>query len=122
MTSAEGSGRLPNDLADLDEESAPQVRRFLEAIARSKPPARAGKTPTGSASEPTRVVDRERQVMRFAWTCEELNVALRAMDADDTQTMEMLREHGVDLTLAEIQAQAAALAAAIDRVASSHAE
>jgi hypothetical protein len=114
MTSAEGSGRLPHDLADLDEDTAPQVRRFLESIAQSKAPAR-GAHPSLGAVEPARIVDRERQVMRFAWTCEELNVALGSMDPADPETLRLLIDHGVGLTLAEVQSKAAALAEAIER-------
>jgi hypothetical protein len=119
MTSAERGGRPPGDLdhsdlyglADVDEDSAPQVRRFLEAIAQSRGPARTA----GPAPKPatTRVVDRERLVMRFAWTCEELNVAFADMDPSDPETRRLLSDHGVGLTLDEVRAKAAALSAAI---------
>jgi hypothetical protein len=116
MTAAEGSGSLPNDLADLDDDEAPQVRRFLEAIARPREHAR-GPHPSSGAPMTTRLVDRERHVMRFAWTCEELNVALGSVDLADAETVQLLVDHGVHLTLAEILDKAAALAAGIDEAA-----
>lgn len=113
MTSAEGNA-WPHDLADADEDAAPQIRRFLEAIARSKAPARPATAPA-PASPVTPLVDRERQVMRFAWACEELNVAFGAIDVADHETMKLLVDHGVGLTLEEVQAKAAAFSDAIDR-------
>ena len=92
---------------DLDDEDlSPNVRRFLEIIADEDG---SGVT----AAERRLAVDRERRVTRFAWTCEELNVAFADL-RDDAETIGLLADHGVHATLAEIQAKAAALLATIE--------
>src|SRR4051812_34364750 len=93
----------PNsDHVDLDDDDlSPQIRRFLESIADRDGEGR-------SRADHRRELDRERRVTRFAWTCEELSVAFDDLREDD-ETRTMLVEHGVQATLAELQAKCAAL-------------
>lgn len=83
------------------------VQRFLRSIAER--PDDAVPTRRGFTS-PT---DLERQVMRFAWTAEELNVALDDLELSE-RTLGLLLEHAVPSTLIEIRLKAAKLIRAID--------
>jgi hypothetical protein len=110
MDSVDGSDLNPDldDAAELDEDDlSPRVRKFLESIAQRDDD---GRTP----ADRRRMVDRERRVTRFAWTCEELNVAFGDLRADE-ETIGLLVDHGVRSTLFEIHAQAAALLAKLDQ-------
>jgi hypothetical protein len=92
---------------DLDDDDlSPNVRRFLQII--------ADEDESGATRAERRLaVDRERRVTRFAWTCEELNVAFADLRSD-LETISLLADHGVTATLAEIHAKAGALLRAIE--------
>jgi hypothetical protein len=92
---------------DLDDDDlSPSIRQFLESIAE--------RDSTGvSAADRRREVERERRVTRFAWTCEELNVAFGDLRADD-RMLALLVDHGVRVTLLELQSKCAALLESID--------
>jgi hypothetical protein len=108
MTAADGNRPHIDEGVVLDEETTPKVRRFLEAIARLHQDAT--RHPIERAP-----VDAEAVVTRFAWSCEELNVAFAGIGASDPQILAHLLDHGVDATLLEIHTKTAALLAAIDR-------
>jgi hypothetical protein len=108
MTAADGNRPHTDEGPILDEETTPKVRRFLEAIARPNEHA------TREAVERT-PADAEAIVTRFAWSCEELNVAFGRTDANDPQVCTHLLDHGVDATLREIHTKTTAMLAAIDR-------
>jgi hypothetical protein len=91
-----GDGTNADLPVELDEEDlSPDVRRFLELIAQ-----RDGSAET--ASERRRQLERERRVTRFAWTCEELDVAFADLRADP-ETIALLVDHGVRSTLDSVR-------------------
>jgi hypothetical protein len=104
MDAAEGPD-IENDVDLDDEDLSPRIRQFLEAIVERD----AGGPSPGDRR---RMVDRERRVSRFSWTCEELNVAFSDIKIDE-ETVALLTEHGVPETLTEIQTKTAALLEAI---------
>jgi hypothetical protein len=112
MTTADGKRPQSDDGAVLDEETTHKVRRFLEVIAGVEDePAVHGVPRIG--------IDPETTVTRFAWACEELNVAFGGVHPADTTVLAHLVDHGVDATLREIYAKAEALLAAIDSASDS---
>jgi hypothetical protein len=105
MDPVDGSN-IEHDVELDDDDLSPRVRRFLESI--------VDRDEHGLApADRRRIVDRERRVSRFSWTCEELNVAFADLRTD-AETIVLLGDHGVRATLVEIQAQVAALLAAIE--------
>jgi hypothetical protein len=108
MTAADGNRPHIDEGVVLDEETTPKVRRFLEAIARPNEHA------TREAVERT-PAEAEAIVTRFAWSCEELNVAFGRIDANDARIRTHLLEHGVDATLREVHTRTMAMLEAIDR-------
>lgn len=105
---AEGHGRHADDDVGTEEESDTVVRQFLRSIAER--PADAVPTRRGF----TRPADRERQVMRFAWMAEELNIALADLDLSDPKTLTLLVEHAVPNTLLELRLKAAKVIRTVD--------
>jgi hypothetical protein len=105
MDSGDGSN-LEQDVELDDDDLSPRVRQFLESI--------VDRDERGLApADRRRMVDRERRVSRFSWTCEELNVAFSDL-GNDAETVALLGDHGVRATLLEIQAKTAALLSTID--------
>jgi hypothetical protein len=93
---APGDGPNADLPVDLDEDDlSPDIRRFLETIAQ-----RDGSAETGA--DRRRQLERERRVTRFAWTCEELDVAFADLRAD-AATLELLDDHGVRSTLESVR-------------------
>jgi hypothetical protein len=105
MASSDGSD-LGKPVELDDDDLSLGVRRFLEAIAE--------RDSTGATrADRRRELDRERRVSRFAWTCEELNVAFGDLRSDDL-TISLLLDHGVHNTLLEVQAKCTQLLASIE--------
>jgi hypothetical protein len=105
MDSVDGSN-IEHDVELDDDDLSPRVRQFLESI--------VDRDERGLApADRRRMVDRERRVSRFAWTCEELNVAFADL-LTDTETIALLDDHGVRATLLEIEAKTAALLSSLD--------
>jgi hypothetical protein len=105
---ADGQGRHADDEVGTEDASESIVRQFLQSIADR--PADAVPTRRGFS----RPADRERQVMRFAWMAEELNVAIGDLDLSDPNTVELLVEHAVPNTLLELRIKAAKVIRTVD--------
>jgi hypothetical protein len=105
MASSDGSD-LEHSVDLDDDDLSLGVRRFLEAIAERD-------TDGATQADRRRELDRERRVSRFAWTCEELNVAFGDLRSDDL-TMSLLADHGVKDTLHEVETKCRELLAAIE--------
>jgi hypothetical protein len=99
MAPSDGSN-VDHDIELDDDDLAPEVRRFLQSIADGDSAV--------SRADRRKALDRERRVTRFAWTCEELNVAFGDLRLDDT-TRSLIVEHGVRETLEEIRAKCEAM-------------
>jgi hypothetical protein len=107
MAPSDGSN-VDHDIELDDDDLSPEVRQFLQSIADGDGGV--------SRADRRKALDRERRVTRFAWTCEELNVAFGDLRLDDT-TRALLVEHGVRQTLEEIRAKCDAMLAATADVA-----
>jgi hypothetical protein len=101
MTAADGARGRTDDATVLDDETADKLRRFLRSIARDDQPHVVARTPR----------DPEVAASRFAWSCEELNVALDWIASADRHTRRYLLDHGVDATLRAVRDKADALLA-----------